>query len=291
MALLSSSPAVAEAMPIEESYPMTDQDFDRIAAVVRTTTGIALGPHKRSLVYGRLAKRLRQLGLDDFSSYCDRLDLPEEEDERRRMVNAITTNLTSFFREPHHFEHLERDVIAHLRANPPTGHRLRLWSAGCSTGEEAYSMAMAVVAGLGDLRGWDARILATDIDTDVLAHARAGVYARERCQAIAPRFASRFVHPADRGRVRMADALSQLITFNPLNLFDHWPMTGKFQVIFCRNVVIYFKKEDQKKLFERFADYLEPDGLLYIGHSESLFRVCDRFQPVGRTIYRKVRPS
>ncbi len=274
-------------MPESAEAELTEADFGAIVTMVRETAGISLGASKRDLVFGRLNRRLRALGLRSFADYCALLDSPEGAAERGEMINAITTNLTSFFREPHHFAFLANDILPALLA-ASENRRLRIWSAACSSGEEPYSIAMVLNRALANKRGWDARILATDIDTNMIATAEAGCYDAERAAAIPTEF-SRLVARQPDGRVAMSDALKDRIAFRPLNLLDPWPMRGQFDVIFCRNVVIYFEKPVQRTLFERFADILTPDGYLFIGHSETLFRVTDRFESLGRTIYRKVK--
>lgn len=267
--------------------PLTDADFASIIRIVREASGIALGETKRDLVYGRLRRRLRVLGLGSFAEYRKMLDAPNGDAERVRMVNAITTNLTGFFREGHHFEHLAKEVLPRLRAIRGN-RRLRIWSAGCSSGEEPYSIAMTLRSAMPELAQWDARILATDIDTDMVAHGAAGLYDASRAAAIPEAHRRGAVLKHHDGRMAMSEALRSLITFKPLNLLGDWPMQGPFDVIFCRNVVIYFDKPTQRTLFDRYADMLKPDGHLYIGHSESLFRVSERFQHLGRTIYQRV---
>ena len=265
---------------------LTDEDFGAIATMVRSHAGIVLGDSKRDLVYGRLRRRIRTLGLASFAAYRACLAGEEGAAERVQMINAITTNLTGFFREPHHFAFLEDRLPEAVRRS---GRRLRVWSAGCSSGEEPYSIAMSLRRAIPDIDNWDARILATDIDTDMVAHAAAGRYAMDRIAAIPPDLRKAYTHRNDDGRMEMDAALKDLIAFRPLNLLEDWPMQGKFDAIFCRNVVIYFDKPTQRVLFDRYADLLVPGGLLFIGHSETLFRVSERFQHLGRTIYRKLR--
>jgi chemotaxis protein methyltransferase CheR len=285
-----------EPVPIvrEREFEFRDRDFATIARLVKDQTGIALSERKRDLVYGRLARRLRVLGIADFAEYCDILSSPAGEAERLMMINAITTNLTGFFREGHHFQFLSDEVLPGLAAAwSPTNRRMRIWSAGCSSGEEPYSIAMAVQAGLaqagrGGVDRWDLKILATDIDTEMIAWAKQGRYDRRRAEAIPAHLRKKHVEAVDDDTVEMSDALKSLIVFNPLNLLEPWPMRGPFDVIFCRNVVIYFDKPTQRVLFDRFADMLTAQGWLFIGHSESLFNVSDRFRLVGRTIYRRV---
>lgn len=205
------------------------------------------------------------------------------------MINAITTNLTGFFREPHHFAALKDEVLPELLRAPAQERRLRIWSAGCSSGEEPYSIAMTLKRALPTAQNWDALVLATDIDTNMIATCRAGVYDPDRVEPVPADLRRRFVIGAGADTVEMAPALRQMIRFRPLNLLEPWPMRGKFDVIFCRNVVIYFDKDTQHTLFDRYADILKPDGWLFIGHSESLFRVSDRFRHLGRTMYRKLQ--
>lgn len=272
--------------PPRGTLVITDEDFARIVALVYDASGIKLGENKRDLVYGRLRRRLRVLGLGSFAAYCDLLDGPDGAAERTHLVNAITTNLTGFFREAHHFEYLSSELLPGL---PRSGRRLRIWSAGCSSGEEPYSIAMTMVSAMPDLAEWDARVLATDIDTEMVAHGSAGIYAAERVAAIPEAIRRAHVERIDADSVSMAPHLRSLIAFRSLNLLGPWPMRGPFDIIFCRNVVIYFDKPTQRALFDRFANMLSPGGHLFIGHSESLFRVSDRFQHLGRTIYRKLR--
>jgi chemotaxis protein methyltransferase CheR len=278
------------AYPVQHEFKFTNADFAFIAATIGERTGITLGSHKRDLVYGRLARRLRALDLENFRQYCELLKGPEGGAEIGLLVNAITTNMTSFFRESHHFDHLRDFLVARMaERSGGSRSRLRVWSAGCSSGEEPYSIAMTLREACNDrLPGWDAKILATDIDTNVLATAEQGVYPADRVTPVPLAYRSRYIAPGADRTFAVADSLRQLISFKPLNLLEEWPMTGPFDVIFCRNVVIYFDKPTQRLLFDRFADMLGPGGLLYVGHSESLFRVCDRFAAAGRTVYRKI---
>ncbi|NVN84906.1 MAG: protein-glutamate O-methyltransferase [Rhodopseudomonas sp.] len=273
---------------MEQDYALQDGDFRKIAKLVMDKTGIVLSEKKRAFIHGRLGRRLRMLGLSDFSQYCRLLESRDGEDERHMLVNAVTTNHTSFFREEHHFDYLTKTVlptIATEHGNKPG--RLRIWSAGCSTGEEPHTIAMTLREFRPSLADWDARILATDLDTNVVGHAAAGVYDADRLETIPAPFRKRYVTVENDGRFRINDEVRSLISFAPLNLLEKWPMSGPFDVIFCRNVVIYFDKPTQRKLFDRYAELLRPDGWLFIGHSESLLNVTNRFSLVGRTIYRR----
>ena len=203
------------------------------------------------------------------------------------MIAALTTNVTSFYREPHHFKHLREAVLPDLVARARAGGRVRLWSAGCSSGMEPYSIAITLAEALSSQRAIDARILATDIDSAMLQTGMRGVYPEPDLRDV-PVAARRFFRAADHGEVTMPPATQGLIAFKQLNLLDDWPMRRRYDAIFCRNVVIYFDKPTKQRLFDRMADQLQPDGLLYIGHSENLTGISDRFQLVGRTVYRRV---
>ena len=269
-------------------FAFDDRDFDAIRALVKQLTGINLSNQKRELVYGRLARRLRALGLKTFRAYRERLAL--DHGELAKFCNAITTNLTSFFRERHHFDHLREKVLLPFAAAAGS-RRLRIWSAGCSTGEEPYSIAMTVAETLPDFARRDIRILATDVDSDVLERAEAGVYPIDRVKAIGPERLGRFFMET-RDRTGPAYSVSRevrsLITFRQLNLVHQLPMRGPLDVIFCRNTIIYFDKETQRELFARIAVLQRSDDLLCLGHSENLFRVSDQYAPIGRTMYRRV---
>jgi len=270
-----------------QDFDLSDGDFLAIAALVRQEAGIVLNASKRDLVFGRLNRRLRVLGVADFTAYRALLEGPGGADERREMLNALTTNLTSFFREPHHFTYLANHVLPDLLGALPR-RRVRLWSAACSSGEEPYSMAMVVHKALQGRTGADVRILATDIDTNMVQTASQGIYPTARAAGIPPDYARMRVPQPD-DTFSVPDAIRQYIVFNQLNLLEPWPMRAPFDVIFCRNVVIYFDKDTQRSLFDRMADALTEGGILFIGHSETLFRVSDRFMALGHTTYRKMR--
>jgi chemotaxis protein methyltransferase CheR len=275
---------------VQQEYALQDGDFQKISHLVTSATGIVVDDRKRAFIHGRLGRRLRALGLVNFSDYCRVLDGPDGDAERRVLVNAITTNHTSFFREQHHFDYLAKTILPEVVRKRHDAHRrLRIWSAGCSTGEEPYTIAMTLCGSQVPLAGWDTRILATDLDMNVIAHATAGIYDDERVESIPRHFRERYVTEQPDGRRSMHEALRSLITFKPLNLLDGWPMHGPFDVVFCRNVVIYFDKPTQRKLFDRFAEMLKPDGWLVVGHSESLQNLSSRFEMAGRTIYRRAK--
>jgi len=274
----------------EQEYILTDRDFGEIRALIRDRTGISLSEAKRELVYGRLIRRLRHLRLKSFSAYL-RLLQQDDSTEFEEFTNALTTNLTSFFREPHHFDYLADHVFPCLAARNAPARRIRIWSAACSTGEEAYSLAMALAESMDRFRGWDVRILATDLDSQVLAHAQAGVYRDERVQNIPEDRRTRWLREQGPHHYAISSEIRSLISFKQLNLMEQWPFSGPFDVVFCRNVVIYFDKETQRSLFARIAQIQIEGSHLFIGHSESLFKVSDQYALLGKTIYRRLGPA
>ena len=277
-------------MKRDTEFRLSDRDFRHIRQLVSRHTGIALSDAKRDMVYSRLARRLRQLGLENFKAYCQLLEGDEAEAELGHFTNAVTTNLTSFFREPHHFSYLGEQLLSELYRLNAGERRLRIWSAGCSTGEEPYSIAMTVRENLPPGRDWDIRILATDLDTNVLASAKRGIYTEERLQNMPQGRRRRWFNRGRGDNLGLLSAkpeLREMITFRQLNLMGDWPMKGPFDIIFCRNVVIYFDKPTQSVLMERYAELMADHGHLFLGHSETLYRVTDRFKLIGQTIYGK----
>jgi len=273
-----------------KEFPFTDKDFQFIQTLVAERTGIVLTEIKRTMVYSRIARRIRHCGVSTFEEYCQLLKAGDES-ELISFTNAITTNLTSFFREPHHFEYLANTVLPELEKSK-TDKRIRIWSAGCSSGEEPYSIAMTVQDYFGNKSGWDIKILASDLDFDMVERASRGIYNEDRVTGLDKKHLQRYVKKGKgdlQGSVKMDRRLMDMITFKQLNLLHEWPFKGPFDFMFCRNVVIYFNKETQKELFDRYADHLPGHAPLFIGHSESLFKVTDRFKSMGQTIYRKVK--
>lgn len=236
---------------------------------------------KQEMVYGRLARRLRAIGIKSFSQYLDELESGRQQDEWQAFTNALTTNLTSFFREAHHFPLL----ADHVRSRKE---HIEIWCSASSTGEEPYSIAMTLCETFNTLTP-PARIIATDIDTNVLATAEKGVYPMERLAKLPAEQAKRFFLKGkgdNKGLARIRPELRQMITFSQLNLLaDSWPISGPFDAIFCRNVMIYFDKPTQKKVLERFVPLIKPDGLLFAGHSENFLYVSDAFRLRGETVY------
>lgn len=272
----------------EKEFPMTDKDFQRIAGLAGQYTGIVLADHKRDMVYGRIARRVRKLNLTSFTSYLDFLEANLQK-ELSSFINVITTNLTSFFRENHHFDYLLKNVLPEIKRKNKVTKRMRIWSAGCSSGQEPYSIAMTLNK-FGISAEWDVKVLATDLDSDVLAKARSAVYSSTDVDGLDDYYVKNYFQRNNaRKEVKIKDRVGKVIHFKRLNLLEDWPMTGPFDFIFCRNVVIYFDKETQKILFDRYADMLNVGGYLFIGHSENLHGISDRFENLGNTIYRKVR--
>ena len=262
-------------------FDFTARDFARVRALIYKQAGISLGDSKQEMVYSRLARRLRAKGMTSFVEYLDRLESGVDGEEWEAFTNALTTNLTAFFREAHHFPLLAEHL---LRAKGT----LSIWCSAASTGEEPYSIAMTVCEAFGTLNP-PVNIIATDIDTNVLETAANGVYTMDRLDKMEPDRIRRFFQRGKQSRaglVRVRSELRELITFKPLNLLAPvWSVAGPFDVIFCRNVMIYFDKSTQGKILSRFAPLMKPDGLMFAGHSENFMHVSDVFKLRGKTVY------
>lgn len=273
-------------------FKFTNEDFNFLSSLVGLNTGINLTQDKREMVYGRVAKRLRLLGLHSFSDYCMLLRQDNTE-EIKHFINAITTNVTSFFREAHHFEYLANKIIPDIISKNAEKERpqLRIWSAGCSSGEEPYSIAMVLRENIKDFDRWDAKILATDLDSNVLEIAETGEYPMNRANEITTERKKRWMLMGTgikSGRVKIRTDIRDLVHFKQLNLAQTWPVNSMFDCIFFRNVAIYFTRETQIQLLNRFADHLGDNGTLFVGHAESLVGISDRFVKTGHTIHQKV---
>lgn len=253
---------------VQGEYLFTADDFHQLTTWLREQTGIHLPERKAALVYSRLVKRLHALKLQSFSEYCALLASPSGEAEGEAMVSALTTNVTRFFREPHHFEHLRERVVEPMADCLRAGERMRLWSSACSTGEEAYSIALTVLSALPDAPKRDVKILATDIDSVALAAARSGIFAEELVSGLPGPVRDKWLTRQANGAWQVRDEVKSLVVFKQLNLIGDWPMSGAFNAIFCRNVVIYFEVGTQTRLWRRFRRYLAPGGRLYVGHAE-----------------------
>ncbi|HWM48417.1 MAG TPA: protein-glutamate O-methyltransferase CheR [Xanthobacteraceae bacterium] len=286
-ALAPSAPVIADP---RREFAFSDADFQDLARLAYEHAGIVLGESKRNLVYSRLSRRLRTLNLDSFAVYREYLN--ENAREVENFVNSISTNHTKFFRESHHFDHFRSHVAGHFAqlARGNAASRLRIWSAGCSSGEEPYTIAVVLRHQVPDIARYDARILATDIDTDILAKGVRGEYPANVLDEVPAAYQDYFEKAGGAraaSTVVMAEEIRKLIAYRQLNLLGAWPMKGLFDAIFCRNVMIYFDGPTKAKLVERFTQQLKPGGWLYIGHSESLIGSHPGLQLVGRTIYRR----
>ncbi|HWR77132.1 MAG TPA: CheR family methyltransferase [Thiobacillus sp.] len=274
-------PALNNPADTAKIFEFTPRDFARVRALIYKQAGISLGESKQEMVYSRLARRLRAKGLSTFEEYLDGLEGGRDGEEWVAFTNALTTNLTSFFREAHHFPVLAEHIL-----NRKTS--LSIWCSASSTGEEPYSIAMTVCEAFGTLTP-PVSIIATDIDTNVLETAANGVYPIDRIDKMTPDRVKRFFQRGKgerSGLVRVRPELRQLVTFKPLNLLaSSWPLSGPFDVIFCRNVMIYFDKPTQSKILTRFVPLMKPDGLLFAGHSENFMYATDAFKLRGKTVY------
>ena len=267
---------------MDAEFALTERDFARIRERLYEVAGISLSDAKRTLVIARLSKIVRGMKLSGFDAYLNFIEAQGTADDAQEFVNALTTNLTRFWREEHHFAHLV-DYVGSLMQ---TKHdkRLRIWSAGCSTGQEPYTIALNLLAVYPELKRWDFKILATDIDTSVIAKAAAATYPESELNGLSAERARLFEKLGD-GRIRVPQAVASLVSFKPLNLMVQWPMKGPFDAVFCRNVAIYFDKATQAEVFGRLGAILAPGGFLYIGHSENLGAGGAGFRLVGKTIY------
>jgi len=270
----------------EQEFTLTDADFVRIRKLIKERSGIDMSDAKRSLVYGRLARRVRALQLTTFSAYLELVD-DASSDEGAQFLNALTTNVTELFREQHHFELLAERIVSEAARSGRK--KLRIWSAGCSLGDEPYSIAITLT-NAPVTRDWDVKILATDIDTDVLAQARRGIYPAERVTKLTPGQRAHFLRGTSKneGLARVSEQIRGLVTFKQLNLHGTWPMQGPFDVVFCRNVLIYFDAPARERLVRRFANILKPGGYLCLGHSEAASAgVVSELKPCSRTAFVK----
>jgi chemotaxis protein methyltransferase CheR len=291
--------AAAAAVPDESAltdvareFAFSDADFRHLAQVAYDYAGIALAASKQNLVYSRLSRRLRTLGMSSFHEY--REHLAESDREIESFINSISTNHTKFFREGHHFDHFRTHVAVPFvqSAYRATNRRLRVWSAGCSSGEEPYTIAVVLKREIRDIERQDVRILATDIDTDVLGKAARGEYQVGSIDDVPKTYQSYF-QPVEGGvdestNVVVGEDIRSLVAFRRLNLMEPWPFQGLFDAIFCRNVMIYFDAATRAALVERFTQQLKPGCWLYIGHSESLIGSHPGLELVGRTVYRRI---
>ncbi len=270
----------------QREFEYTFDDFDFLRKLSNQHSGIIVTDDKFDMFYSRLSRRIRALGLNSFKQYCQYLT-DNKEQEFTEFINSITTNLTAFFRENHHFEFVRDTVIPDLLKKNQHSKQIKVWSSASSTGEEPYSIAMTLLENVPS--GWDIKVLATDLDTDVLAKAASGIYSVDRIdglpeQRIKKWFLKSKTQP---NKVRVRNELREIISFKQLNLIGDWPMRGPFDFIFCRNVLIYFDQNTKEMLANRFADLMASGSYLFIGHSESLHQMDTDFKLIGNTIYRK----
>ncbi|GBR26726.1 CheR family methyltransferase [Gluconobacter japonicus] len=266
----------------------TDADFQMVRRIAKQEAGIFIPDSKSTLVYSRVSRRVRESGLATFHAYLNFAQSPSGRAELEKLICAITTNVTSFFRERPHFVHMEKHVLPMLANRLRNGGKGRIWSSACSTGQEPWSIAMSVLSAFPEAASYDMRILATDINSDVVAQAAAGTYVASETDGISSAQKSQFMQPDQQGNLTFYGNIRTLPTFKVLNLNADWPMRGQFSVIFCRNVVIYFDEPTRERLWSRLADKLEKGGFLYVGHSEKVGnpRQCG-LEQVAPTIYRK----
>lgn len=276
-----------EPMHLLDEDSISDADFARIARLVREMTGIDLQPHKRAMVAARLAKRLRATGIATAAKYCDQLENGSAGEETSHFVNAYTTNMTRFNREEHHFEQLVAETLPPLIERAMKGGRVRIWSAGCSSGEEPYGLAFHILDLCPRAPELDIKILASDIDLDILERARTGVYPASAADNLPSEQVKAYLAVTENGDLSVTPSARDLVAFRHLNLHGDWPFSGKFDVIICRNVAIYFDQPTQSTLWRRFGEVLCDDGHLFIGHSEGIDPAnTDRFTPAGRGVFR-----
>lgn len=279
----------ATASSAGPDFLLTDHDFSKIRTLIHQRAGIALSTQKRQMVYSRLARRLRELRLTEFATYLRFLEADPNGDEWQQFTNALTTNLTAFFREAHHFPVLAEHA---KKCTKP----MSVWCSAASTGEEPYSIAMTLIEALGDrAAGAAASVMATDIDTQVLAKAQAGIFTLEQVSKLSPARLKRFFLKgagAQAGKVRIRPEVAAMVKFEQLNLLDaKWALREPFDAIFCRNVMIYFDKPTQGRILERFAPLMKPHGLLFAGHSENFSFASDILRLKGQTVYELVAPG
>lgn len=279
--------AQKESMLLDtREFDFTEKDFKFIQWFMHKHVGIYFSDKKKAMVYGRVSRQLRRLGLSGFGQY--RSVIEQDPKERVYFINCLTTNKTQFFREYHHFEFLEKVLLDEWSQRGK--HEVRLWSAGCSTGEEPYSL-LASLYQSGAFDMFDSvELTATDLDTNVLSHAKRGIYSDDAIATIPPKYLNPcFVKGkgGQQGKIKIASGLQNCVTFSQLNLLEPWKFTDKFDLISCRNVMIYFDKQTQHDLIQRFYQALQPNGVLFLGHSESVPASMDGFHHLGHTIYVK----
>ncbi len=271
-------------LSLGREFEFTDKQFAKVKSDLYDYAGIVLADHKKTMAYNRLVRRLRAINLQSFNSYFN--FIAANPAEFNQFINALTTNLSSFFREKHHFDFITSTILPRIRASGQK--KIRIWSAGCSNGEEAYSIAMSLTESLLNINQYDIKILATDINSSVLEIAQRGLYDIDRIKLIDSHLVRKYFLKGRgnfHGKVQIRPELQKMIHFKYLNLMSEWPMQGQFDFIFCRNVMIYFNQQTQQKLILNLASYMQPEGYLFVGHSEALEHQQSNFQLIGKTIY------
>jgi chemotaxis protein methyltransferase CheR len=298
----ATSEAVARDVSVAEKVashsglrPLTDREFRQFQALIYREAGIHLAECKQALLVGRLSRRVRELGLASFGAYYERVADGGDPGERVRMLDAICTHETHFFREPRHFEYLQGTVFPRWKADAQAGRRakkVRVWSAACSSGEEPYTLAMLLLEHFPAAEGWDAEVLATDLSTRVLERARAGLWAMGKAEEIPPRLLKKYMLRGTRSQEGLMAAGPELrarVRFARVNLNDaHYPVAGRFDLVFCRNVLIYFDAASRAGVVDRLLEHVAPDGLFFLGHAETLNNVTTRARAVIPTVYAPV---
>lgn len=280
-------PIVLPKVEFTREFAFSDQDFDRIKKLIYKEAGISLNPTKKDMVYGRLVRRLRELKLTSFAAYIDMLERSGGRGEFEMFVNALTTNLTFFFREEHHFQMLSQ----HLKSLAGKG-ELNIWCAASSTGEEPYSIAMTALEAFPPGSRPTIHIMATDLDTNVLEVGRKGIYAADKVAKLPAGYAGKYFDKLPDGQYQAKPVLRDMIQFSRLNLIDtSWPLRKTFDAIFCRNVMIYFDRETQLAILKKFHPLIKPQGLLFVGHSENFYFAGDYFTLRGKTVYELAKPK
>lgn len=269
----------------DRAYVLTDADFSAIAELVVKESGIHLGAAKKDLVYSRLTKRIRNTGLSSFGAYIDFVRSGPGAAERDELISAITTNVTNFNREGHHFDHFSDNVVQGLIARARRGEPIRMWSAACSDGREPFTLAMALLNKMPEAGKYDIKILATDIDKKSIQTANEGRYTPDMVNRLDSAYVEKWFEPVG-NMMQIKQSVRELVQFNVLNFLDKWPMKRKFDVIFCRNALIYFQADMQEQIFDGFINHLNEGGYMYIGHSERIVgRAVDKFKSVGPTSF------
>lgn len=271
-----------------QDLSLTEREFARISALFASIAGIHMPPSNRALVFSRLSRRLRQLGLQRFDDYIDLLESGDHPQERDVMIAALTTNTTRFFREPYHFTNFAEEILPGLKRDAAKGARIRLWSAGCATGEEPYSLAAVVLKDFPRAGEHDFKILATDISRDVLAVAQTGIYPQTAVESVPAPYGDMMFEPLADGRCEIRPEMKALISFRYLNFMEPWPVNGPFQTVFCRNVVIYMEPAMQSRIWAGLAAVMPRGATLFIGHSERIGgELDDRFKLAGKTSFHR----